>query len=213
MPTPRTLSEAVTKLENLPVEKILTLLDASATGDLESVKRLGGELTRAELIALQPDGESGALLDALERRALFLLSRRVELVVMRALPTAADVLRGIAESVSCEGDAEREMDSGDVPLVDLALPPHEQEEAQRSIMRGIAKARVSNAKNLSDKQSAALSLFDLAQKLRLFDLAREFREPDRGEAEEAELQAMAEAQGLGDLSGYPKLTQPLRRVR
>jgi hypothetical protein len=212
MPTPRTAEEVVAKLENLPAEKLRDLLTALATGDLEAAKKAGG-VSRAELIGLQPSGESGQMLDGLEQQTVFQLVRTTRLAALGALPGAVATLAAIAEGPACIGDVEAAMDKSDVPLPDPQLAPHEQEAAQRKVMSAIAAARVPNPKNLEQKRIAALALVDLAKTLDVFSLAAAYREPDRAANEEQELQRMIKEQGLDSLSGIDKPERQLRSVR
>jgi hypothetical protein len=211
MSTPRTAEEVVAKLKNLPAEKLRDFLTALATGDLEAAKKVGG-LSRAELIGLQPSGESGQQLDGLEQQTVFQLVRETRFAALGALPEAVETLRTIFTSFACVGDAEKAMGPDDVPLPDPALTPHEQEAAQRKVMSAIAAARVPNPKNLEQKRLGAVALVDLAKTLDVFTLAAAYREPDRAESEEATLKQMAEEQGI-DLSGYGAPERTLRSVK
>jgi hypothetical protein len=67
-------------------------------------------------------------------------------------------------------------------------------------------------KLIEQRRIAALALFDLAQKLGLFDLARAYREPDRQAAEDKAVEEAARKQGI-DLSVYGTPERLLRSVR
>jgi len=207
MSSPR-LEDVIAKL---PTATFIDFFTALVDGNLEAAAKHGGGLRRSQLAALRPDGESGQVLDGWEKRAAFHLTRKGRLVILMALPQAAAALRGITEGPACQAEAEEGIDARTVPLFDPQLSIYEQDRRRRELMNARALAKVPHPKNLEQIRLAAVALVDLAQRFAVFDLATEFREPDRAETEKVELQRMAEEQGLGDLLAAHG--EPERRLR
>jgi hypothetical protein len=190
----RTLEEITARFETLPTAKILALLDALSAGDLDTAAKAGGGVRKAELLALQPGGESGQLLDDLEKQAFFQLSRKLGIALMAALLPALATLRACAEGV-VPGEAEPMRDENEKPAQALRI-------AQTTMLPKLCEQR----------RIAALALFDLAKELGLFDLAKEYREPDRAAAEDRAVEEAARKQGITGIS-VGKRERQLRSVR
>lgn len=188
MPKPPTLDPEA-HLSHLPTDKLAAFLAALAKGDLEAAKKAGGGLSRVQLAALLPDGDTGTLLDGLEKQAAFLLWRQARLALLGVLPWAIEAMRGLIQAPASILEARASIKPEEVVPPQqpgmYATFPHERE-------RAAAIDALPNPKIMEQRRHALALLFTLAKDLRLDELAASYKAED----EESELQRMAAAQGL-----------------
>lgn len=188
------------KLKNLPLSQILDLLNGPTKGNGEQEKISGGGITAAELANLQPDGETGRLVDALEKRAYFLLVRKVRVALLQALPGAILALGGLSEAPASEGEA-----LARVPLRGIVEPqgpsthiPLLVKQAKDALTIELSKL-LPSAELMKQKRESAIALFTLAKDLGVFDLAKAYKEGSEGEDMEARIRAREIELGLDGL--------------
>lgn len=182
--------KATQKLKNLTTSQALDLLASLGKGNGEHQENDGGGISPADLADIQPDGKTGKLVDKLEQRVYFLLVREVRVAVLKALPGAIRSLGGLSEAPMSEGEAlER------VPLQGIveALGPTSHidllvKQTRDALVIELGKL-LPSADLMKQKREAATALFDLADKLGVFTLARAYKERDEGEDLEARIRA------------------------
>lgn len=204
----RTPPDASTRLNSLPNTQLVKLLELLSTGDLDQAVEKSGGLKKADLAALAPDGDTGRLLDALEKRAVFLLVRKARLAVLSALPTAVDSLRGLSLAPASEREALGNMSASDIPTVAEEMPQRAATMHAIQALSESIRALLPDAKVMEQKRHAALGLFTLAKELNVYDLAKSYKEED----EERELDALAREMGLDGYDGNEPEADPTRNV-
>lgn len=178
------------KLKNLPLSQAFELLASLGKGNGEHPEKGGGGLSPADLAELQPDGKTGKLVDRLEQRVYFLLVREVRVAALKALPGAIRSLGGLSEAPMSEGEAlER------VPLQGIveALGPTSHidllvKQTRDALVIELGKL-LPSADLMKQKREAATALFDLADKLGVFTLAKAYKDEDEGKDLEAMIRA------------------------
>lgn len=183
------------KLKNLPISQILDLLNGPTKGNGEHEKISGGGITSAELANLQPDGETGRLVDALEKRAYFLLVRKVRVALLQALPGAILALGGLSEAPASSREALARVSlNGILGLQGANSPPSVIEAYNR--LKASVDEELPIPKLMEEKREAAVALFALAKELGVFDLARAYKAGDEDEDIEEQIRKREKKAGL-----------------
>lgn len=196
-------------LPTLTTDKLSALLSALAKGDLESAVKAGGGLTRSQLGELRPIGDVSPLLSALGKQAAYSLVLQTQLAILGALPGAVEAIQGLISAPASIREALDVMGPIAPPEPKSGVHPAIARDRQLDQKIEEAKGLVPNAHIMEQRRHAIDMLFELADKLRVMDLAEGFRDGD----EESTLQRMAKDQGLDYLPPLGLLESPKTRVQ